>query len=766
MIPVHTTAGILPGQPDAYLKNQEIHPKDIRMNNIRKRPLSELGYNFIETALPKGKDEYYLRNQQWKRQDQYRKLTAYEVEALVRNDNTSDDWNIIFVSNEFNPQLVQHCHFFGMVRIGKLEPYYLEFHNLRMPVGLYNSTICACDFGDNVVVHNVNYLSHYILGNEVIVANVNEMATTDYAKFGNGILKEGENENGRIWMELCNENGGRRVMPFDGMLPGDAYLWTRYRDDEQLQQQFKAFTEKQYDKKRGYYGMVGDRTVIKNCKMIKDVTIGSDAYLKGANKLKNLTINSNSEAYSQIGEGCELVNGIVGYGCRVFYGVKAVRFVMASHSQLKYGARLINSYLGNNATISCCEVLNSLIFPAHEQHHNNSFLCAALVMGQSNMAAGATIGSNHNSRGADGEIIAGRGFWPGLCVSLKHNSRFASFTLISKGNYMSELYINIPFSLVLNDEHDNRLKIMPGYWFLYNMYAIARNSWKYVDRDKRTDKLQNIEYDYLAPDSVEEMFTALAVMETATGKAWYALPGNAPQKELTEKAIRKKGKELLCSHPDEAAALTILTKGMENSSRDVQLLKVHKAYPVFRQMIALYGIRNILAAGKTSFKALQETAKTAKRGEWLNIGGQLMKADTVAALKTNIKKNKISSWPQLHAAYGEIGREYAGDKLQHAIASLLDIKEVAARDMTPAHLAEWLKDSITTMEWITLQIRRTREKDYKNPFRQLAYESKAEMNAVVGSLEDNSFINQTITDLAAYQSSVNQIISAWKLQKK
>ncbi|WP_349316871.1 DUF4954 family protein [Chitinophaga sp. MM2321] len=733
------------------------------MNNIQKRPLSDLGYNFIETTLPKGKDEYYLRNEQWSRQDQYRRLLAHEVEALVRNDNSSDDWNNIFVSHEFNPQLVQHCHFFGMVRIGKLEPYYLEFHNLRLPVGLYNSTICACDFGDNVVVHNVNYLSHYILGNEVIVANVNEMATTDYAKFGNGIVKDGEPENGRILMELCNENGGRKVMPFDGMLPGDAYLWTRYRDDDQLQKQFKAFTEKQFDKRRGYYGMVGDRSVIKNCKMIKDVTIGTDAYLKGANKLKNLTINSSSTAASQIGEGCEMVNGIVGYGCRVFYGVKAVRFVMASHSQLKYGARLINSYLGNNATISCCEVLNSLIFPAHEQHHNNSFLCAALIMGQSNMAAGATIGSNHNSRGADGEIIAGRGFWPGLCVSLKHNSKFASFTLISKGNYMSELNISIPFSLVLNDECENRLKIMPGYWFMHNMYAIARNSWKYVDRDKRTDKTQFIEYDYLAPDSVEEMFTALTIMETATGKAWYALPENTSKKELTDKDIRKKGKELLQDNPEEVAKLCILVTGMENSTREVQLLKVHRAYPLFKELILLYGIKNILSANKPSYLALQADIKTARRGDWLNIGGQLMKADTVDTLKSKIKKNRISGWSQVHEAYAEIGKEYTTDKLQHAVACMLEIKETPLKNFSPALLAQWMNDSIQTMEWITNAIRRSREKDYKNPFRQLAYESEEEMNAVVGSLEDNSFINQTITDLADYKILVSQIINEWEL---
>lgn len=409
------------------------------MNRITRHPLSTLGYQFIEDRyLPKGKDEYYLRNKQNRTKTNYRKLNAREIELLVRNQNQSDNWNNLLVSDAFNPELVKNCKFFGLVRIGKLEPYFLEYHNLRMPVGIYNSHIISCDIGDNVVIDNVHYLSHYILGNEVVLVNVNEMATTSHAKFGNGIVKEGEPESLRIWLEVCNENGGRKIAPFSGMLPGDAWLWSRHRADEAFQKQLLAFTQKAFDHRRGYYGKVGDRCIIKNCLILKDVWIGSDAYIKGANKLKNVSIHSSPEAVTQIGEGCELVNGIISEGCTVFYGVKAVRFVMASHSQLKYGARLINSYLGSNATISCCEVLNSLIFPAHEQHHNNSFLCAALVQGQSNMAAGATVGSNHNSRSADGEIVAGRGFWPGLCVSLKHNSRFATFNLITKGDYPAE----------------------------------------------------------------------------------------------------------------------------------------------------------------------------------------------------------------------------------------------------------------------------------------------------------------------------------------
>ncbi|MEP7277614.1 MAG: DUF4954 family protein, partial [Bacteroidota bacterium] len=557
------------------------------MNIIHKSPVDTLGYNFIPANfLPKGKNEYYLRHLQNKNGISYRKLTAYEIEVLVRNRNTSDDWNHILVSDAFTPELVQNCKFYGLVRIGRLESFYLEFHNLRRPVGLYNSTIISSDLGNNVVIDNCNYLSHYIIGNDAMIVNVNELATTGYARFGNGMVKEGEEEANRIWLEVCNENGGRSIIPFNGMLPGDAYLWTRYRDDSALQQAFKQFTDNRFDKRRGYYGEIGDRTVIKNCAIIKDVWIGTDAYIKGANKLKNLTINSTASAKSQIGEGCELVNGIINEGCRIFYGVKAVRFFIASHSQLKYGARLINSYLGNNATISCCEVLNSLIFPAHEQHHNNSFLCASLIMGQSNMAAGSTIGSNHNSRSPDGEIIAGRGFWPGLCVSLKHNSRFASFSIIAKGDYPAELNIAFPFSLVSNDTSKDQLVIMPAYWFMYNMYALARNSWKYTDRDKRTDKTQLIEYDFLAPDSINEIIQSLDLLADATGRAYQ----KHVNKAMTETEIKKTGAQLLASGNQMVNDLELLVPGAENSERKVVLVKGLQAYGIFKELVCYYAI--------------------------------------------------------------------------------------------------------------------------------------------------------------------------------
>src|SRR5260221_8598657 len=119
-------------------------------NIITKTPLTALGYDFIKgDHVPKGKDEFYLRDMQIKNGILYRRLSAYEIEMLVRNGNTSDDWNNILVSDAFNPELVKNCKFYGLVRIGKLEPFCLGFSDLKAPVGLYNSTIISCDFGDN-----------------------------------------------------------------------------------------------------------------------------------------------------------------------------------------------------------------------------------------------------------------------------------------------------------------------------------------------------------------------------------------------------------------------------------------------------------------------------------------------------------------------------------------------------------------------------------------------------------------------------------------
>ena len=735
------------------------------MSDIKKKPISSLGYNFVaKEYIPKGKDEYYLRNIQNRSGIAYRQLTKAEIKALQQNNNTADDWSKLLVAEPFNAGLIKNCIFFGLVRIGKLENVFLEYHDIRLQVGLYNSTIVSCDFGDNVVINNVNYMSHYIAGNEVIIVNVNELSASDHSKFGNGIIREGEKENVRIWLEVCNENAGRSILPFNGMLPGDAWLWSRYRDDEVLMKKFKQFTEKQFDKKRGYYGKIGDGTVIKNCGIIKDTWIGSEAYIKGANKLKNLTINSGPEGKTQIGEGVELVNGIIGFGCRIFYGVKAVRFMLSDHSQLKYGARLINSYLGYNSTISCCEVLNSLIFPAHEQHHNNSFLCAALVLGQSNMAAGATIGSNHNSRGADGEIIAGRGFWPGLCVSLKHNSKFASFTIIAKGDYPAEINIPIPFSLVSNDVTNDKLVVMPAYWFMYNMYALARNEEKYAARDQRGDKTQHIEYDFLAPDSINEIFDSIQLLKKLTGYAF----AKKQSKKLTEEQLITLGEKLLETKDPIIDELDILADEFENAGRKVQLTKVQQAYLIFKELIVYYGVNQLLHFAWSNKitdwgKFYSALPLRVRRSNWLNIGGQLFPQPAVTAFKKDIYSGKIKSWDEVHSFYMINSQIYPEQKLQHSFASLLEILQIKPADFDKKVFKDLINQAVATREWMVKGIFDSRAKDYHNQFRKMVYDNRKQMETVIGKLDDNSFIKKKVAEMKNYREKTKELLKKFKL---
>lgn len=688
-----------------------------------------IGNDFIpKEFLPKGEDEYYLRNRQQKHGNgHWRQLKASEVEALVLNGNTAEDWDKILVHDRFNPARVRNCTFFGMVRIGDIRNATLKHHDLEVPVGLTNSQIISCDIGDNVAIHHVRYLSHFIIGDACVLTNIDEMNTTNHAKFGNGILKDGETESVLAWMDIMNETGARKVLPFDGMITADAYIWAKYREDRQLMDRLKTITLASVDPARGYYGEIGEQTVIKNSRILKDVKIGSLCYIKGANKLKNLTIHSSPESPTQIGEGVEAVNGIIGYGCRIFYGCKAVRFIMGNNSNLKYGGRLINSFLGSNSTISCCEVLNNLIFPSHEQHHNNSFLIAALVKGQSNVAAGATLGSNHNSRANDNEIVAGRGFWSGLCTSIKHPSTFASFTLIAKGSYPAELHIPLPFSLVNNQTSRDELEIMPAFWWLYNMYAFARNEWKFQTRDKRVYRMQHIEYDTLAPDTAEEIVNALEILESRMKLD----PANRKEFLLdTDNREAVFGKSMIL------AGLEI-----ERSNRPVILLKPFKGYQAYLQMLFYYGMCQVLVNfRKISPLKLYEAFSRAHRRDktWINLGGQLVRDKDVENLFMDIKNGALDTWKDIHRRHDCLFKNYPRQKIRHAMDILRDVFGITI--LSKADLVQWLTVYGKIHDLITARVYESRKKDYDNPFKKLNFNNAEEMEAVLGKLDDNAFI--------------------------
>ena len=726
---------------------------------ISRKPIEEIAKNFIPKEFIKNrKDSFFYQNKK-EGKVKCRKLYANEIEILIKNNNFAEDWNEILVTDQFDPNLVKNCEFFGRVTIGKLTPLFLEHHDLRLPVGISNSTIISCDVGDNVVIRDVHYLAHYIIGNNCILFNIDEMITTDHAKFGNGILKEGEDENLRVWVEVGNENEGRKVLPFEDMIPADAYIWSKYRSDKKLMKKLIDITEKDFDKKRGHYGTIGQNTVIKNCSIVKDVKTGECAYIKGANKIKNITVLSSKEEPSQIGEGVEVVNGIMGYGSRIFYGSKAVRFVMGRNTQLKYGARLINSVLGDNSTVSCCELLNNLIFPFHEQHHNTSFLIASTIFGQSNIAAGATIGSNHNSRSPDGEIIAGRGFWPGLCTNFKHNSYFASFVLVAKGNYLYELNIKYPFSLVSLDKKNDAVNILPAYWFKYNMYALARNNNKFRTRDKRKIKVQKIEVDCFAPDTISEVLGAITRVELLIGEQ--LLEREAAKKRTTRELINV-GKEYISKKNSKELEVFDPLAMKKYGGKIVKPLQAVKEY---KKMCIYFIIENFIKIeDKIDYKKLTEKIKDIYKKQlytrWKNIGGQIIPEEELEKIKDDIKNGALKTWREIHARYDREWTKYKEQKTRYAIYVLESVYEKEIKKFEKEDWENFYSDSLKVVNDVYELSIESRAKDYTDYYRKMVYDNEKEMIAVLGKTSENDFLNELKIETNKKSKILKNIISS------
>ena len=96
-------------------------------------------------------------------------------------------------------------------------------------------------------------------------------------------------------------------------------------------------------------------------------------------------------------------------------------------------------------------------------------------------------------------------------------------------------------------------------------------------------------------------------------------------------------------------------------------------------------------------------------------------------------------------------------KWLHAYASLLQLLQLKAGDLTASLFGRLLDESVQTKEWLTQTIYESRQKDYQNEFRKMVYENDEEMDAVLGRLEDNMFVKQQKEELERFRSEVQEI---------
>ena len=216
----------------------------------------------------------------------------------------------------------------------------------------------------------------------------------------------------------------------------------------------------------------------------------------------------------------------------------------------------------------------------------------------------------------------------------------------------------------------------------------------------------------------------------------------SPHENLDDDLHARQGRQLLLAGEGETSALEVLGQRVENSSRKTVILKVHRAYHAYRQMLHYYAVKNLLDYLRCRPEATRATMAGQLAGPrcraWVNLGGQLAPAESVAALRAEIGAGRLNSWPEIHAVYDRLWQDYPLEKQKHAYATLLAVLD--AEKLTAELWKEALDEFLRIQEHVRDQVYLSRKKDYDDPFRRITFENEAEMRAVLGSPESNSFV--------------------------
>jgi hypothetical protein len=276
---------------------------------------------------------------------------------------------------------------------------------------------------------------------------------------------------------------------------------------------------------------------------------------------------------------------------------------------------------------------------------------------------------------------------------------------------------------------------------MYNLYALERNSWKARARDRRKIKEQRIETDYLAPDTAEEIIAALSQMERWMKAAGWDKPTDRPAETITPD---NEDPEYELEGEDEV----LPASGLERRSRSTVLLKPRRAWAAYREMLLYYSLKTLAdyleEKKELTYAAFaNEMAAGPRITEWVNLGGQITPAFRVDELRKKIRQGEIDSWEGIHAAYDGMAAAYALDRARHA----WEVYRYLEMDVSGKHPLEKsgrFKKELETLKslrgFIARQVYLSRAKDFSDPFRAVTYRNREEMEQVVGTAGDNSFV--------------------------
>lgn len=403
----------------------------------------------------------------------HRLLTPAEIETLERYGNHAEDWSLVKVSNQFNPNKVRNCQFIGDVFLPEFKGSVVSPEGLSLQNELSRSTV-AWSVLENSHIHDVSMMSRTFVGEGALIRNVGSLVCTGRTHFGIG----------RDY-SIGSEIGGRVIPVYPHInLDKVVKVLTQISNPEMVE----AYKQEVYEFRKSIslpISVVGEGAVVINCLSVRNSWVGAHSALDGAIKVHNCTVLSDLEQATSVREGVIVENSILQWGSKIRGGAivsDSLIMEVASarkHAKIKYGI------IAPNTDIYEGEVTSSLVGPYVGFHHQSMLIGAIWPEGMGNVSHGASVGSNHNGKLPDQEVFIGRGIFFGLNVSLKFPAYLqqSPWSLFTAGLVLPPGRIDFPFSLVSVDS-EGRANIQPGWMLKYGAFNLIRSEHKYSVRNR------------------------------------------------------------------------------------------------------------------------------------------------------------------------------------------------------------------------------------------------------------------------------------------
>ena len=186
-----------------------------------------------------------------------------------------------------------------------------------------------------------------------------------------------------------------------------------------------------------------------------------------------------------------------------------------------------------------------------------------------------------------------------------------------------------------------------------------------------------------------------------------------------------------------------------------QSIKTAEAYNAYRQMLVMFAVKTLIAYFEESgsnFADFMQTKTNKQDLNWINIGGQLMPEKRFEQIRNEIVLGNFKTWQDLHSEYDEAWKNY---KLDAACCALETLKVVYS-DLSVEVWKQACDEARTIRAYIEEQVYVTKLKDYTNTFRSCTYRNQKERFAVLGKVEDNSFIKTAKEDTKKFLALVDK----------